>query len=451
MRALGRHVLGGSRDRADESRRRIRDGDRAPRTRGQPLIHPGGATIGRESSGRGDAPARLLPRSERRGSGRRGRRESGRRRPSCLGFFLRRFVRRRRRALWPLGRVVWWKRPTGRRAVVRPRRRFLVGCNRKCAVGQGDENQKARKRGPTRKRIAHAPRPGCWGRWRRATPPRGAFTAPRRRTKTAFGGATRGRRSSSRRRRGSARRTSRATCRRIPRPESRCVAGTTWSGSRGACVADAIDARYAHAASTGGGGGFDFRAHFPAVLSLLLAFSVCVVVVATSLLLAFALARAGSRALARGARRIKKIARRVEDDMTRKMKETDDTARSRRAGYAAAAATIGALAEICARLLGWIHDGLDETYARTAHASRTHASHARQQHGRSHSRGRARRHRGRGARGHVPQAAKEGWTPRGSDRARPRWRVPWRDASFRADDGAHGAGRGGGGGGGGER
>ena len=163
---------------------------------------------------------------------------------------------------------------------------------------------------------------------------------------------------------------------KIPRPESRCVAGTTWSGSRGACVADAIDARYAHAASTGGGGGFDFRAHFPAVLSLLLAFSVCVVVVATSLLLAFALARAGSRALARGARRIKKIARRVEDDMTRKMKETDDTARSRRAGYAAAAAaTIGALAEICARLLGWIHDRLDETYARTAHASRTHASH----------------------------------------------------------------------------
>ena len=168
---------------------------------------------------------------------------------------------------------------------------------------------------------------------------------------------------------------------KIPRPESRCVAGTTWSGSRGACVADAIDARYAHAASTGGGGGFDFRAHFPAVLSLLLAFSVCVVVVATSLLLAFALARAGSRALARGARRIKKIARRVEDDMTRKMKEADDPAHSRRAGYAAAAAaTIGALAEICARLLGWIHDGLDETYARThatsrVPASRTHASH----------------------------------------------------------------------------
>ena len=101
---------------------------------------------------------------------------------------------------------------------------------------------------------------------------------------------------------------------KIPRPESRCVAGTTWSGSRGACVADAIDARYGiSAASTGGGGGFDFRAHFPAVLSLLLAFSVCVVVVATSLLLAFALARAGSLVLARGARRIKKIARRVQE------------------------------------------------------------------------------------------------------------------------------------------
>ena len=67
--ALGRHVLGGSRDRADESRRRIRDGDRAPRdARAASYIHPGGATIGRESSGRGDAPARLLPRSERRGA-----------------------------------------------------------------------------------------------------------------------------------------------------------------------------------------------------------------------------------------------------------------------------------------------------------------------------------------------------------------------------------------------
>ena len=128
-------------------------------------------------------------------------------------------------------------------------------------------------------------------------------------------------------------------------------------------------------ASTGGGGGFDFRAHFPAVLSLLLAFSVCVVVVATSLLLAFALARAGSRALARGARRIKKIARRVQEDMTRKMKEADDPARSRRAGYAAAAAaTIGALAEICARLLGWIHEGLHETYARAHATSRVPAS-----------------------------------------------------------------------------
>ena len=163
---------------------------------------------------------------------------------------------------------------------------------------------------------------------------------------------------------------------KIPRPESRCVAGTTWSGSRGACVADAIDARYGiSAASTGGGGGFDFRAHFPAVLSLLLAFSVCVVVVATSLLLAFALARAGSLVLARGARRIKKIARRVQENMTRKMKEADDPAHSRRAGYAAAAAaTIGALAEICARLLGWIHDGLDETYARTHATSRVPAS-----------------------------------------------------------------------------
>ena len=165
---------------------------------------------------------------------------------------------------------------------------------------------------------------------------------------------------------------------KIPRPESRCVAGTTWSVSRGACVADAIDARYAREASTtgGAGGGFDFRAHFPAVLSLLLAFSVCVVVVATSLLLAFALARAGSRALARGARRIKKIARRVQEEMTRKMKEVDDPARSRRAGYAAAAAaTIGALAEICARLLGWIHEGLHETYARAHAASRVPASH----------------------------------------------------------------------------
>ena len=112
------------------------------------------------------------------------------------------------------------------------------------------------------------------------------------------------------------------------------------------------------------------------VLSLLLAFSVCVVVVATSLLLAFALARAGSRALARGARRIKKIARRVQEEMTRKMKEADDPARSRRAGYAAAAAaTIGALAEICARLLLWIHEGLHETYARAHAASRIPASH----------------------------------------------------------------------------
>ena len=153
---------------------------------------------------------------------------------------------------------------------------------------------------------------------------------------------------------------------KIPRPESRCVAGTTWSGSRGACVADAIDARYAREASTtgGAGGGFDFRAHFPAVLSLLLAFSVCVVVVATSLLLACAGARGIARAGARGSKDQEDREEGAEE-MTRKMKEVDDPARSRRAGYAAAAAaTIGALAEICARLLGWIHDGLHETYAR---------------------------------------------------------------------------------------
>ena len=195
---------------------------------------------------------------------------------------------------------------------------------------------------------------------------------------------------------------------KIPRPESRCVAGTTWSGSRGACVADAIDARYGiSAASTGGGGGFDFRAHFPAVLSLLLAFSVCVVVVATSLLLAFALARAGSLVLARGARRIKKIARRVQEDMTRKMKEADDPAHSRRAGYAAAAAaTIGALAEICARLLGWIHDrARRDLRAHARDVARPRVAHPRvprRRQRRSPARRRARRHRGRGARGARP-------------------------------------------------
>ena len=218
---------------------------------------------------------------------------------------------------------------------------------------------------------------------------------------------------------------------KIPRPESRCVAGTTWSGSRGACVADAIDARYAREASTtgGAGGGFDFRAHFPAVLSLLLAFSVCVVVVATSLLLAFALARAGSSALARGARRIKKIARRVQEEMTRKMKEVDDPARSRRAGYAAAAAaTIGALAEICARLLGWIHEGLHETYARAHAASRAPASHDASRGDDDvvdpRARGRARRRRGRGARGARPERTRRiepraGAIVRDPDGARP--------------------------------
>ena len=62
-----------------------------------------------------------------------------------LGFLLRRFGGRRRRALWALGRVVWWKRLAGRCAVVRTRRRFLVGCNQKRAVGPGEENQKARR------------------------------------------------------------------------------------------------------------------------------------------------------------------------------------------------------------------------------------------------------------------------------------------------------------------
>ena len=298
-----------------------------------------------------------------------------------LGFLLRRFGGRRRRALWALGRVVWWKRLAGRCAVVRTRRRFWSVVTKNARSDREKKTKKLEGKARSYSYTENCARATAGVSGAMATgddaSPRGFYSAEAADEDRVW------------RRHAPAPELESTTARfraadlagdlpKIPRPESRCVAGTTWSGSRGACVADAIDARYAREASTtgGAGGGFDFRAHFPAVLSLLLAFSVCVVVVATSLLLAFALARAGSSALARGARRIKKIARRVQEEMTRKMKEVDDPARSRRAGYAAAAAaTIGALAEICARLLGWIHEGLHETYARAHAASRTPASH----------------------------------------------------------------------------
>ena len=108
---------------------------------------------------------------------------------------------------------------------------------------------------------------------------------------------------------------------KIPRPESRCASGTVWSHARASCVSAAgIGA----GSSSNGSGGFDFWAHFPAVLSLLLAFAVCVVVVVASLLGAFALARFGSRILARGARGTKKIATRLEEEMAKKAKEEKD-------------------------------------------------------------------------------------------------------------------------------
>ena len=157
---------------------------------------------------------------------------------------------------------------------------------------------------------------------------------------------------------------------KIPRPESRCASGTVWSHARASCVSAAgIGA----GSSSNGSGGFDFWAHFPAVLSLLLAFAVCVVVVVASLLGAFALARFGSRILARGARGTKKIATRLEEEMAKKAKEEKDPHRARRARVAGtAAAALGACAEILAFAFAWIHSQLDETYAR--HASRIASS-----------------------------------------------------------------------------
>ena len=157
---------------------------------------------------------------------------------------------------------------------------------------------------------------------------------------------------------------------KIPRPESRCSSGTVWSHARASCVSAAgIGA----GSSSNGSGGFDFWAHFPAVLSLLLAFAVCVVVVVASLLGAFALARFGSRILARGARETKKIATRLEEEMAKKAKEEKDPHRARRARYAGtAAAALGACAEILAFSFAWVHSQLDETYAR--HASRIASS-----------------------------------------------------------------------------
>ena len=122
--ALGRHVLPLARSRGESNAGSATE-TALRGTRGQPLYPSGRADDPVESLPGGvDAPGAVGRGAGGGERGRRGRRESGRRRPSCLGFFLRRFVRRRRRALWPLGRVVWWKRPTGRRAVVRPRRRF---------------------------------------------------------------------------------------------------------------------------------------------------------------------------------------------------------------------------------------------------------------------------------------------------------------------------------------
>ena len=162
---------------------------------------------------------------------------------------------------------------------------------------------------------------------------------------------------------------------KIPRPESRCSSGTVWSHARASCVSAAgIGAgSSSNASSSNGSGGFDFWAHFPAVLSLLLAFAVCVVVVVASLLGAFALARVGSRILARGARETKKIATRLEEEMAKKAKEEKDPHRARRARVAGtAAAALGACAEILAFAFAWIHSQLDETYAR--HASRIASS-----------------------------------------------------------------------------
>ena len=157
---------------------------------------------------------------------------------------------------------------------------------------------------------------------------------------------------------------------KIPRPESRCSSGTVWSHARASCVSAAgIGA----GSSSNGSGGFDFWAHFPAVLSLLLALAVCVVVVVASLLGAFALARFGSRILARGARETKKIATRLEEEMAKKAKEEKDPHRALRARYAGtAAAALGACAEILAFSFAWVHSQLDETYAR--HASRIASS-----------------------------------------------------------------------------
>ena len=124
---------------------------------------------------------------------------------------------------------------------------------------------------------------------------------------------------------------------KIPRPESRCSSGTVWSHARASCVSAAgIGAGSSSNASSSSG--FDFWAHFPAVLSLLLAFAVCVVVVVASLLGAFALARVGSRILARGARETKKIATRLEEEMAKKAKEEKDPHRARRARVAGTAA-----------------------------------------------------------------------------------------------------------------
>ena len=164
---------------------------------------------------------------------------------------------------------------------------------------------------------------------------------------------------------------------KIPRPESRCSSGTVWSHARASCVSAAgIGA----GSSSNGSGGFDFWAHFPAVLSLLLAFAVCVVVVVASLLGAFALARVGSRILARGARETKKIATRLEEEMAKKAKEEKDPHRARRARVAGtAAAALGACAEILAFAFAWIHSQLDETYAR--HASRIASSPTRKPNG----------------------------------------------------------------------
>jgi len=162
---------------------------------------------------------------------------------------------------------------------------------------------------------------------------------------------------------------------KIPRPESRCASGTVWSSARASCISAAgIGAgSSSNASSSNGSGGFDFWAHFPAVLSLLLAFAVCVVVVVASLLGAFALARFGSRILARGARGTKKIATRLEEEMAKKAKEEKDPHRARRARVAGtAAAALGAIAEILAFAFAWIHSQLDETYAR--HASRIASS-----------------------------------------------------------------------------